>query len=61
VAVGAISRAVAKGDGKLRFGGTIGGHPLRPGRYQLIASVAGADGAPSAPVRIGFTVVAPTR
>jgi prealbumin domain-containing protein len=61
VASGAISRAVAKGDGKLRFGARIGGHPLRPGRYRLRATVAGADGARSAAMTARFTVVARTR
>jgi len=61
VAMGAIRRAVAKGDGKLRFSGKVGGHPLRPGSYRLVVTLVGANGVSSVPRTVGFTVVGRAR
>jgi hypothetical protein len=61
LAVGAISRAVLKGDGTLRFTGRMRGRALRPGSYRLVAAIVGANGASSPSVARTFTVVASRR
>jgi hypothetical protein len=41
VALRAFTRRASAGTHALRFSGRLGGRPLPPGRYELVASVTG--------------------
>lgn len=54
---GRFSHAGTAGTNRLRFTGTLGGRPLRPGRYRLRAVASNAAGASTRVVHASFVVV----
>lgn len=52
VAVGSLERVVRRGAGRMALSGRVGGRRLGPGRYQLVAKLAGCRAS-----KLRFTVV----
>lgn len=55
--LGSRSKKAKKGAGKLKWNGKLHGKPLRPGRYRATVVATDAEGARSAPKKVGFRIL----